>query len=86
MVKIIKDFLNFLITTLLVVLMFDLIVNDPISDPLLRYQINKINNSNQIKNIFVGDSSCGNSIDSKLFEVGTYNLSLTGDYNINTYQ
>ena len=81
MVKIIKDFLNFLITTLLVVLMFDLIVNDPITS-FIKISTNKINNSNQIKNIFVGDSSCGNSIDSKLFEVGTYNLSLTGDYNI----
>ena len=87
MFKILKDFLNLLITTLIVVIMFDLIVNDPISDPLLKYQSDKINNSKQIKNIFVGDSSCGNSIDSKLFEEGTYNLSLTGDYNIiNTYR
>lgn len=87
MLKIFKDFLNFLITMLIFIFMFDLILNDPISDPLLKYQLDKINNSTQIKNIFVGDSSCGNSIDSKIFEEGTYNLSLTGDYNIiNTYR
>ena len=83
----IKKIVIFILTLVISISVIDLIIVDPISDPLLEYQLNKIDKNEIIKSVFIGDSSCGNSIDVSYFDTPTQNLSLTGDYNIsNTYR
>ena len=83
----IKKIVIFILTLVISISVIDLIIVDPISDPLLEYQLNKIDKNEIIKSVFIGDSSCGNSIDVSYFDTTVENLSLTGDYNIsNTYR
>jgi hypothetical protein len=83
----IKKIIIFILTLVISISLIDLIIDDPISDPLLEYQLNKIDKNEIIKSVFIGDSSCGNSIDVSYFGTPVQNLSLTGDYNIsNTYR
>lgn len=83
----IKKIVIFILTLVISISLIDLIIDDPISDPLLEYQLNKIDKNEIIKSVFIGDSSCGNSIDVSYFDTPVQNLSLTGDYNIsNTYR
>lgn len=67
--------------------LIDMIIKDPMGNVLLDYQISKIKNIEKINTAFIGDSSLGNSINSKKFGENTYNFALTGDYNlINSYR
>lgn len=57
------------------------------NDIIRQYQLNKLNTVNEkIDTIFVGDSSCGNAIDSKYFDklahTRSMNLALTGSFGI----
>tara|TARA_B110000977_G_C11090040_1_gene496380 strand:- start:2248 stop:3054 length:807 start_codon:yes stop_codon:yes gene_type:complete len=72
----------FIFLLLLTIVIIEIILKNPISDPLLEYQNNKIEKETIINTVFFGDSSCGNSIDVRDMDPNTYNLSLTGDYNL----
>ena len=50
-------------------------------DIILKYQMEKLNELNEIRLGFFGDSSCGHAIDIKVFGGNSANLSLVGDYN-----
>ena len=82
-----KRIITFLIGLifLLSLISYILVVDSPAGfQSLYKYQINKIENSTELYNIFIGDSSLGNAINSeifsKLYSQTTLNSALSGLY------
>lgn len=78
LLKILQLFSLIFITLLFI----DYIIVNPINDPIVNYQLEKNKNKSFINSIFIGDSSCGNSINVNIVDSPIENFSLTGDYNL----
>ena len=64
----------------ILLIMFLFVDDSTRHDKLIDFQSSKLDKINNNSTVFFGDSSCGNGIDSSIFDENTYNLSLTAGY------
>ena len=82
MKKFFKKLLYLTVHLLIALLVIDYVLVNPINDPIVNYQLEKIKNKLYVNSVFIGDSSCGNSINVNIINLPIENFSLTGDYNL----